>query len=456
MSRATADIIPLHPTHEDATVTAPKTAPTQTLSPDQDAACRAIMAALEPTDPPAGAGEPIEASLSGPAGSGKTFLMRHVIATMRDHGWSVALLAPTGKAALRLAEATGQNTSTIHSALYGRVDSADDITEEESAAWRDLCTQADVEGTPRPPALRAWVKAKRREAGGRIEQNLSFGERKDIGGAGRVFVIDEASMVGSRLATDLRAACRTGTRLLWVGDKEQLQPVKDTWGADLDRATATLTQVHRQAAGSPIIGLATAIRNGQPWEKVEPVAPYYRGGLDMDKVGGWVASMVEKGRDFVALTFTNKTRRRVNRIARERLGLADKDITEGERVVVTLNHKDSGLRNGEVLTIDKLSTSTTSWGVERYYATFKERPEGDPVRIDPDCIRHDAKPESRKVLSLSYGYCLSVHKSQGSQWHTVGVVYDFSWFRRKNPDSYRRLCYTAVTRASARLFIFDL
>ena len=85
------------------------------LSPDQEHARQAILSALSE-------GAPVSV-LVGPAGSGKTTLLRALLADLtRD----VTLLCPTGKAAARLTEVTGQRARTVHRALYGRVKEVDD------------------------------------------------------------------------------------------------------------------------------------------------------------------------------------------------------------------------------------------------------------------------------------------------------------------------------------------
>lgn len=114
------------------------------LSPDQQQARNDILAAVH-------SGER-EIVLSGPAGSGKTTLMRQVLADLRELRRETALLAPTGKAAARLRDTTGAQTSTIHRALYktvresetGAVEFADPqtvartVTRRPTGAW---CTR---------------------------------------------------------------------------------------------------------------------------------------------------------------------------------------------------------------------------------------------------------------------------------------------------------------------------
>ena len=82
---------------------------------------------------------------------------------------------------------------------------------------------------------------------------------------GGLVICDEASMVDERLHRDLLDHLPPGAQLLYVGDREQLPPVEGTWGPDFTTPTAVLETIHRQAEQSPILSLATAIREGRRW-----------------------------------------------------------------------------------------------------------------------------------------------------------------------------------------------
>ena len=194
-----------------------------TLSPDQDAAIDAVFVQLKPGH---------EACLAGAAGTGKTTVLAAILLRWKGN---VLFLAPTGKAANRMREQTGKSATTIHSAIFG-------APEEEDSS------------DPNAPKRKG-----RRE-------NIRFGEPHPPEGCGRgtLVVVDESSMVNVDLATKLRRVVSlVGGALLWVGDHEQLPPVEGPWGAPLQNATATLTEVHRQALESPVLELATLIRQGK-------------------------------------------------------------------------------------------------------------------------------------------------------------------------------------------------
>jgi len=425
---------------------------TITLSEDQQAARAAILTALFDHNER-------EAVLSGPAGSGKTTLMRALLADCRERGCAVILLAPTGKAARRLAEVTGEDTSTIHRPLYGQVAAKLKATKAEQAAY-DKAVQAAREGGKPVADFRAWLRDKRAAERRDIDEELLFSEPQQVGHAGTVIVIDEASMVGSRLAGDLRRHVPKGATLLWVGDREQLPPVRDTWGCRFDQPTGLLEQVHRQAQDSPIIQMATAIRQGRDFHRLDFDDPVYRDHATVAQIARWLAKQHEAGTDHVVLTFTNRKRNLVNDAVRSCLGVSHEPLTVGERVLVTSNHHPTGLCNGEVRIVSALRVRETVFGSKVHELCLVGVQRGGKPRWLPYCpksLQAGQKPAARQALAIDYGYCLSIHKSQGSQWHTVGVIHDGPcWgMLKREPDTYRRLIYTAVTRAAERLLIFD-
>ncbi|MFT5684262.1 MAG: ATP-dependent exoDNAse (exonuclease V) alpha subunit [Myxococcota bacterium] len=375
------------------------------LSPDQDLARKAILSALS--------GGQTVSVLVGPAGSGKTTLLRALLA---DITREVALLCPTGKAAARLSEVTGRRANTIHRALYGRV-------KEVSGDRGRTRLVFDGKQAPCPP--------------------------------GGLVVCDEASMVGERLHRDLLDHLPTGAQLLYVGDREQLPPVEGAWGPDFTTPTAVLETIHRQAESSPILSLATAIREGRKWDGwVEGVCQRGPG----DPVA-WLCDRIDK--DATLITTTNNVRRSLNTDIRERLGHTG-PLVPGERIVCLRNSVEVGLMNGEVRTIVTAAKAPgPSWlqRVELWDCTLDS---GESIMINVDLIgqpvsAYTAWKKKRKgsgmdrLIHADYGYCLTVHKSQGSQWSEVGFV-ACPAFRRMSDR--RRLAYTAVTRASEKLRIF--
>lgn len=346
---------------------------------------------------------------------------------MTDDGWYVFWAAPTGKAAVRLQTVTGQPASTLHSLLYRRV------TE------------------------------------GRKGQPL-FGERRDrlLDGRRGLLVIDESSMVGKRLYDDLVSASGTSVQLMFSGDPEQLEPVADTLGPDLSHPTAELTTVHRQALESPILFVATEVRQRFNLVRDSIDDRYVREpGSAMD-AADWICERLDRKIDSIVLTATNSIRQNVNRIVRKTRGFVD-PVCPGDQLVVLLNNKDAGRMNGETLIVDAVSPVCGEKGEEtgllRIFSGedvyFVHGPSIGSEMLDfkraRDRLSHVRDPA--QWLHVDHGYALTVHKSQGDEWKEVCFLVDerLKW-RAKNQDpiGVRRLVYTAVTRAKEKLLVLDV
>jgi tRNA A37 threonylcarbamoyladenosine biosynthesis protein TsaE len=338
------------------------------LSADQEAARVAVLGALR-----AGAREVV---LSGPAGSGKTTLTRQLIQDVgRELRAQVKLMAPTGKAALRLSELSGRKARTIHSVLYQRCDE-------------------DKEG------------------------DLHFADPKAIADNGTIVICDEASMVGQDLHRDVLATLPPRSTVIWVGDREQLPPVNDTWGPDFDNPTACLTQVHRQAADSQIIQVATAIRQGLDWRAVG-VSPlpegasgsYRHASGNVGKAAAWLADRRAKGMDATILTYANRVRVACNRAVREARGLSGL-VQPGDVLVCTKNAYHADICNGEVRQVARVVGENVYWtggtsGVWVKPETFGaggDRAAWDVATLDMDPGERDA------IVRMEFGECLTIHK----------------------------------------------
>ena len=376
---------------------------------------------------------------TGPAGSGKTTCMQEFARRVRALGWKCAFLAPTGKAALRLKQVTKEPTNTVHAVLF--------------AAVRETEDGDPVFLNPRPPCK-----------------------------ARTVLIIDEASMVDTDLHRDLCGQLPESSVIVYVGDRDQLPPVLGDWGPDFDHPTAVLTQVHRQALNSPIIRISVDVRNGGKLPAESIGTKYLRFNKSLDRVATWVAGEQDEGHDVVVLCWTNKTRQKLNRLMRRIQGLDSQGpLVPTDRVLVLQNNRRLGRMNGEVCGVEAVTPFEDSPAMERANdigippsklergSLYIKLDNGTKCFVHPDLIGvpyNEFKAAMRGLsitvkerwLHMDYGYALTVHKSQASEWATVAFVIDRTtrFLAAKDPRQARHLVYTGLTRAKERLVVFDV
>jgi exodeoxyribonuclease-5 len=376
----------------------PADGPRNALTAEQLEAAGGIKKWLYQTDRPVFA-------VQGLAGVGKTELLARIAQTPL----APLVCAPTGRAASVLRERFGIPAKTIHSQFHR-------------------------------------LKSESRRANG---WRLEFAPRRQAGSmAGKVMLIDESSMVPATMVEQLLA---TGVRIIAFGDPGQLPPVNGEPG--FPDADFTLTQIHRQAAGSPIIRQAHAVRAGGNY------AP-----------DGDAFQVVPKGshellrRAHVVLCWRNDTRRQLNQLIRRVVangaipGRPADDgsfdpVTEypraGERVVILKNNPQFDLWNG-----DRAQLAEDLRPGDRSVSIFKVSEDGGSASgVKYPLLSFAGMPETNgdpAGLQLDFGCAVTVHKAQGSEWPFVVLLDEFP----HNPER-SRWVYTALTRASQRIVVVN-
>lgn len=333
----------------------------------------------------------------GYAGTGKTTLARH----FAEHiDGAVEYAAFTGKAALMMQKNGCIGARTLHGLIY--------IADEDK---------------------------KTGVVSFRLNRNTSA--LKDAS----LLIVDECSMVDEDMAKDLMSF---GKPILVLGDPAQLPPVAGAGYFTNSKPDVMLTEIHRQARENPIIHLATEVRNG-----VFPDLGDYGTSRIVSKVStqdALAASQIIVGR--------NATRHDMNKRVR-RLLKRNPDTPEvGDRVICLRNDRDLGIFNGGLFTIEQVLKPKDPKHFN-FQLAREDEADGLPViaKIHKSFFLDDVKKPEWKDLKKSqefdYGYAITCHKSQGSQWDNV-LVYDESWCFR---DDWQKWLYTAITRASDRLTI---
>lgn len=371
------------------------------FSPQQDEALQAVGRWLK-------SGRPQVFRLFGYAGTGKTTLARH-FAEGVDGG--VQFAAFTGKAAQVLRSKGASNARTIHSLIYrprGEESVEDETTGKTS-----------------------------------VSPTFALNRQSPIAKAALV-VIDECSMVDEALGRDLLSF---GTPVLVLGDPGQLPPV--TGGGFFTEAEPDflLTEIHRQARDNAIIRLALDVREGREFMRGDYGEAQVIGKdeVDRDKVLG--ADQVLVG--------TNRTRRRYNTRLRELKGFSAAFPQAGDKLVCLRNEPAKGLLNGSLWKVMTSSRETVKPGINLLVSPEEDDPDRGVAKIkllkelfdNPDA--EIAWSNRKRYDDFDYGYALTVHKAQGSQWDDV-MLFDESWAFK---DTRARWLYTAITRAAKKLTI---
>jgi exodeoxyribonuclease V alpha subunit len=345
--------------------------------------------------------------LTGGPGTGKTRTVEEVVRAAEAADLEVALCAPTGRAAKRLEELVGRSATTVHRLLEARP-----------------------------------------SGGGGFSFRYGRSERlpQDL------IVVDEVSMCDTWLAERLVSAVDTGAHLLLVGDPDQLPSVgpgdvlRDLVRCGAVHVTA-LTEVHRQAAGSRIVGLANEVLAGElgplrgvdgdlfiaeeprrdaivarvvqavaerapayfdvAVDDVQVLAPIYRGPVGVDALNVALKEALNPpgGRPSIA------------------------GFHVGDRVMQTRNDPELDVANGDVGRVVDLAKKAATLRV-----AF---PRGE-VTYTRDQAR-----------DLTTAWAVTVHKAQGGEWPVVVLVCDPS----HRAMLWRNLVYTAITRAQQALIV---
>ncbi|MGI8760285.1 MAG: ATP-dependent DNA helicase [Jatrophihabitantaceae bacterium] len=349
--------------------------------------------------------------LTGGPGTGKSRTVASLVTLAERAGKSVALAAPTGRAAKRLEELCESPASTLH---------------------RLLGAQA-------------------RQSGDGVRFDGGFARGAEWPLDEDVVVVDEASMLDVELADALLTACSDGTHLLLVGDAAQLPSIGAgrVLGDLIDSGTVpvtSLTTLYRQAEGGTIARLASAVREGDlppvndPTREVVVVAA--RGStqaahrvvqLVTDSIpralgiaSGQVQVVTPVHRGAAGTLALNVALK-----AKLNPGTGKRRFDIGDRVVATANHLEAepfGYANGEVGVVADVEHDGT---------------------VSVEFASGPAEVKGKALADLVHGWAITVHRAQGSEFPAVVVVVP--------PEAggmlSRPLVYTAMTRAQRHLSV---
>lgn len=362
--------------------------------------------------------------LTGGPGTGKTTAVRGIVALLEKMGLEILLAAPTGRAAKRMSELTGREAQTIHRML--------------GMNWSESTGEVTFAKSEKEPLEADAV------------------------------ILDEMSMVDLTLFDALLRALRPGTRLVLVGDADQLPSVgAGNVFSDLIRSgkveTVFLREVFRQASASAIIRNAHAVNLGQPPqltndqgdcfflcrrdpERVVSTVVELCGSRLPEKMGVpadqiQVLTPTRKG-PTGTISLNRRLQAALNPPAEDKRELqwGERLFREGDRIMQTRNDYDvvwekadgtvgTGMFNGDVGKILKID------------------PSGEWLEVDFD--GREAVYGAEQLSEIDLAYAQTVHKAQGSEYRCVVL----SVMPAAPSLMVRGVLYTALTRARELLIL---
>lgn len=279
-----------------------------------------------------------------------------------------------------------------------------------------------------------------------------------------LIVLDECSMIGDDIAGDIRAL---GRKILIIGDPGQLPPINRDAGFNTSKPDAFLSEIHRQAADSPIIRLATIVRNGE------------RLPLNFDEGGVKVMPLNWNNREAIfdpatqVIAGTHATRYNYTRQIRERLGIPNDKPVAGEKIICCKTNYRWKIFNGftgyagelQVSTKDKTDKKGNGYKIDEWHFDVHLDDLEDPIYrllIDPYLFQNHYKGGILKPLEenqenyglyseFDFAYVITCHKAQGTSWPHVTVIDDSSAFKENSA----KWLYTAITRAEAGMTLLS-
>ena len=358
-----------------------------TLSPEQLTATDLISAWFR-------SGSNLEFRLGGYAGTGKTTIQKVIREILKTPS---AVCAFTGKAVNVLQRKGISDAATIHSTIYN-------CEQQPDGTW-EFFLRNRLEGNP------------------------------------KLIIIDEASMISRQLYDDLVSF---DIPLLFVGDPGQLEPIENNPNL-MAKPDFTLQTIHRQAESSPIIQYASSIRHGQsPKSEVKP-------GLEVRSKVGFDVPLAATFDQVICAK--NKTRMEINRRFRGFMGRQGYSLEKGDKIIVLRNNMTYAVFNGMILFVDEVLDDCGLFSIINSHDEINRpcnnlRVWNEPFQRDigKDFVvpKHDRVP----LVYADWGYCITCHKSQGSEWDRV-LLWD-EWMHPSVWDM-RRWRYTGITRASKHL-----
>lgn len=365
--------------------------------------------------------------IAGYAGTGKTTLVKYFAQSIKG---DVFYASFTGKAARVMDQKGCKGATTLHRLIYTPQNKSEKKLKDFSHQYKVALQQGQNEKATK---LKELINEEK-------QPSFTLNYESPLKNAS-LLVLDECSMVSDELAKDVLFF---KVPILVIGDPAQLPPVAGDGYFTSKKPDYVLTEVHRQARDSPVLRLATMIREG-----MQPTKEFmlHRQYLNKEELLSFDQVLVGK----------NITRRMVNTKMRALYGYNSKWPVAGDKLVCLKNDYTLGLLNGSILYVNKDAIESEDLQIDLTDEDTQEQNIFDVNKErfiqydDLDYIDHRPYWKKNKLIDMDYAYALTVHKSQGSQWNKVLLCDDgFGWRNRRDRQKW---LYTAITRAEEKIKI---
>lgn len=363
--------------------------------------------------------------ISGFAGSGKSTLVKFIISALGqydvDPDEDVCYCAFTGKACEVLRKKGNSNISTLHKLLYKS-------RQLPNGKWMRIPTTS-----------------------------IPY----------KILVIDEISMVPIDM---IQLIAKFDVYCICLGDPFQLPPIdKKSDNHLLDSPHVFLDEIMRQAQESEIIRVSMAIRNGEPLSTFKGKEVQI---LNSNELTSGMLSWADQ-----TLVATNEKRNQINNFIRESKGFPKDEIVKEDKIIClrnyweTISEQENALVNGSIGYCSQ--TFDTFLRLPNWAGGYNIKVCNTTLRTDDNDIYSNLSLDKTMILTgkkcvdwktaykmekgkktkgllpleCAFGYAITTHKAQGSQWDNVLVIEEKFPF---NKEEHARWLYTAVTRSSKK------
>lgn len=369
--------------------------------------------------------------ISGAAGTGKTTVVRHIIAELGISYDDVIFMAYVGKAALAL-RLSGVDGRTIHSVIY------------DTTKIPDRDENGNIIRSPSgEPKLKPIFSKKEK-----LPENI------------KLLVLDEGGMVNKEMGAQILSF---GIPLLVLGDLNQLPPV---FGKSLflNEPDVILNEVMRQSKDSSILYLAQLAMH----KIMIPYADYNDGECRVIRKHEMTEEHI-RWADLI-ITSTNRMRDTINWFMRKNIyGIEDPFVVPGDRLICRSNcwdiflpgnefDIDISLVNGLIGNVSATDKNTATKDIGMYMDFKPEFSNASFLKIPVDPIyplisveeRNKVNSKFTKTVSFELGYCSTCHLAQGSQYDNILIFLEGA---PSTSEYFAKWLYTAITRAKKGVII---